>query len=130
MLGSTTILIVDENAYDGLGLSLAIEESDGCVAGPVATAADVRIILDSQSIAGAIVDCNLDCSEAVEVVMLLAGEGIPTVVQSAWPPPTALQSLNGKTTVLIKPVNAILVLEALVVAIDRKGDEPSLRAAD
>src|ERR1043166_6289783 len=103
MLGSTTILIVDGNAYDGLGLSLAIEESDGCVAGPVATAADVRIILDSQLIAGAIVDCDIDGSEAADVLMLLAGEGIPTVVQTVWPPPSALQSLNGKTMVLIKP---------------------------
>jgi hypothetical protein len=125
MLGSTTILIVDGNAYDGLGLSLAIEESDGCVAGPVATAADVRIILDSQSIAGAIVDCDIDGSEAADVLMLLAGEGIPTVVQTVWPPPTALQSLNGKTMVLIKPVNTTLVLDALLIEIDRKGLSPA-----
>jgi len=122
MLGSTTILIVDGNAYDGLGLALAIEESDGCVAGPVATAADVRIILGSQSIAGAIVDCDIDGSEAADIVMLLAGEGIPTVVQTACPPPPTLHSLDGKTTVLIKPVNAALVLDALMIEIDRKDD--------
>ena len=69
MLGS--ILIVDGNAYNGFGLSLAIEENDGCVAGPVATAADARIILDSRPIAGAIVDCDDDGSEAADVVMLL-----------------------------------------------------------
>ena len=80
MLGS--ILIVDGNAYNGFGLSLAIEENDGCVAGPVATAADARIILDSRPIAGAIVDCDDDGSEAADVVMLLAGKGIPTVVQT------------------------------------------------
>ena len=125
MLGSTTILIVDANAYNGLGLSLAIEQSDGCVAGPVATAADVRMILDSRSIAGAIVDCDIDDSEATDVVVLLAGEGIPTVVQTVWPPPTALQSLNGKTTVLIKPVDATLVLNALLIEIDRKADYPA-----
>lgn len=125
MLGSTTILIVDANAYDGLGLSLAIEQNDGCVAGPVATAADVRMILDSRSIAGAIVDCDIDGSEASDVVMLLAGEGIPTVVQTVWPPPTALQSLNGKTTVLIKPVDTTLVLNALLIEIDRKDDFPA-----
>jgi hypothetical protein len=118
MFGSATILIVDGNAYDGLGLSLAIEESDGCVAGPVATVADVRVILNSQSIAGAIVDCDSDSSEAADVVTLLAGEGIPTVVQTVWPQPTALQSLNGKTRVLLKPVNATLVLDALLVEID------------
>jgi len=125
MFGSTTILIVDGNAYDGLGLSVAIEESDGCVAGPVATVADVRTILDSQSVAGAIVDCDTDGSEAADVVMLLAGEGIPTVVQTVWPPPTALQSLNGKTRVLLKPVNATLVLDALLVEIGRKDDCPA-----
>ena len=37
MLGSKTILIVDESGYAALDLSEAIEESDGCVAGPVAT---------------------------------------------------------------------------------------------
>src|ERR1041385_2790037 len=98
MLGS--ILIVDGNAYNGFGLSLAIEENDGCVAGPVATAADARIILDSRPIAGAIVDCDDDGSEAADVVMLLAGKGIPTVVQTVWPTPSALQALNGRATVL------------------------------
>jgi len=120
MFGFATILIVDENAYDGLDLSLAIEASDGCVAGPVSTSADVRIILDAQSIAGAIVDCDSDGCDAAEVIILLIEAGIPTVVQTVWPPPGALQSLNGKTAVLIKPVNPALVLAALLVEIGRE----------
>ena len=37
MLGSKTVLIVDESGYAALDLSEAIVESDGCVAGPAAT---------------------------------------------------------------------------------------------
>jgi hypothetical protein len=119
MFGSKTILIVDVNAYNGVDLSLAIEERDGCVAGPVGTIEDVRTILDSLSIAAAVVDCDIDGSEAADVVMLLAGEGIPTVVQTIWPPPPALQTLDGRTTVLLKPVDAALLLDTLLVEIGR-----------
>ena len=63
MFGSATILIFDGNAYNSFDLSLAIEERNGRLSGPVATIADVRTILESQSIAAAIVDCGIDGSE-------------------------------------------------------------------
>ncbi len=56
------------------------------------------------------------------MIELLAGKGIPTVVQTVWPPPPTLAHLNEKTTVLIKPVDATLLLNALLVEIDRKDD--------
>ena len=108
MFGSTTILIFDGNAYNSFDLSLAIEERDGRVSGPVATIADVRTILKSQSIAAAIVDCGIDGSEAADVVMLLAANHIPMIVQTAWPSSLALQIFEGKATVLVKPVDPML----------------------
>ena len=118
MLGSATILIFDGNAYNSFDLSLAIEERDGRVSGPVSTIADVRTILESQAIAAAIVDCDIDGSEAADVVMLLAANHIPMIVQTAWPSSLALQIFEGKAMVLVKPVDPMLLLDILLFAID------------
>jgi hypothetical protein len=51
MLDPKTILIFDEATYAALDLSQAIEESEGCVAGPVATLVDTLTILDTTTLA-------------------------------------------------------------------------------
>jgi hypothetical protein len=58
MLNSMTILIFDGSGYSSLDLSEAIEESDGRVAGPVATLSETVTILESIDVGGAIVDCQ------------------------------------------------------------------------
>ena len=87
MLGSKTVLIVDENGYAALDLSEAIVESDGRVGGPAATLSETLTILDSTCVCGAVVDCEL--ADAFDVVMLLTERDVPIVVQisgsfAAW----------------------------------------------
>ena len=78
MLGSKTILIVDESGYAALDLSQAIEGSDGLVAGPVATLSEAMVLLDDIPIGGAIVD--FEVAEA-SIVMLLTERNVPLVIQ-------------------------------------------------
>jgi hypothetical protein len=75
MLDSKTILIFDGNSYSTLDLSDVIQESDGCVAGPVATLSETLTILDTTIVGGAIVDCSL--AEASEVARLLGRGEFP-----------------------------------------------------
>jgi hypothetical protein len=117
MLGSKTILIVDESGYAALDLSEAIEESDGCVAGPVATLSEALTILDSTSVGGAVVDCGL--ADASEVVMLLEQREVPIVVQVSAALPHSLGDLRDRASVLVRPVDPRTILQTLLMEIGR-----------
>lgn len=117
VLCSQTVLIVDEDGYASLDLSEAIEESDGYVAGPVATLFDTLTILDSTRVCGAIVDCQL--ADALEVVMLLAERRVPLVIQVSASLPCGLGDLKDKASVLMRPVDPQTTLEALLVEIGK-----------
>ncbi len=117
VLESKTILVADGSTYAALDLSAAIEGSEGCVAGPVATLSEAPTILDSRSIAGAIVDCELP--DASALVMRLAESGVPLVVQTSVPLPPALEALDGRLSVLMRPVDPRTVVAALVSEIGK-----------
>lgn len=114
MLNSMTILIFDGSGYSSLDLSEAIEESDGRVAGPVATLSETVTILESIDVGGAIVDCQLP--GASEVVMLLADRDIPLVIQTSVALP---QSLGERASVLTRPVDPRTLLETLLIEVGR-----------
>jgi hypothetical protein len=115
MLDFKTILIFEETNYAALDLSQAIEESDGCVAGPVTTLSETLTILDSSDVGGAIVDCEL--ADAAEVVMLLAQRDVPLVVQICASLPQSLGHLAEKASVLVRPVDPRTILESLLMEI-------------
>ena len=107
MLGSRTILIVDGSTYAALDLAAAVEDNDGCVAGPVATLSEALAILDSHDIAGAIVDCGLP--EASALIVRLADSGVPLV-----PLPPALDQLDGRLSMLMRPADPRTIIDKLV----------------
>jgi len=117
MLNSMTILIFDGSGYSSLDLSEAIEESEGRVAGPVATLSETLTILDSVDVGGAIVDCELP--GATEVVMLLAERDVPLVIQTSVPLPHSLGDLSESASVLTRPVDPRTLLESLLIEVGR-----------
>ena len=112
MFASRTILIADTSTYAALDLSEAIEESEGCVAGPVATLFEAMAIVDQADVAGAIVDCELPGASAL--VMCLAEKGVPLVVQTSVPLPDELAAMDGRLPVLIRPVDPHTIIDTLV----------------
>lgn len=123
MLDSKIILIVEESGYGALDLSEAIEESDGCVAGPVATLSETLTILDSSCVGGAIVDCQL--ADAFDVVMLLAERDVPIVAQISASLPDGLGDLRERVSVLVRPVDPRTILETLLMEIGRSDSRTS-----
>ena len=117
MFDSKTILIVEEHGYGALDLSEAIEESDGCVAGPVATLSEALTILDSSCVCGAIVDCQL--ADAFDVVTLLAERDVPIVAQISASLPDGLGDLRERVSVLVRPVDPRTILETLLTEIGK-----------
>lgn len=127
MLNSGTILIADGSTYAALDLSAAVEENDGHVAGPVGTLAEASAILDRREIAGAIVDCEL--ADASALVLRLAEEGVPVVAQTSTPLPPALDALDGRLAVLMRPVDSRTVIDILAGEIGRAKMRPRLGVA-
>jgi hypothetical protein len=117
MLGSRTILIADGSTYAALDLSASIEDNDGRVAGPVATLPEALAILDSCDIAGAVIDCEI--ADATALVLRLAEQGVPLVVQTSMPLPEALERLDGRLSVLMRPVDASTVISRLAGEMDK-----------
>lgn len=111
MFDSKTILIADGSTYAALDLSEAVEDSEGCVAGPVDTLSEALTILDSSHVAGAIVDSELP--DASALIMRLAQQGVPLVVQTSTPLPPALEALDGRLPVLMRPIDARTVIDTL-----------------
>jgi len=124
VLGSKTILIVDGSTYAALDLSASIEDSDGCVAGPVGTLPEALTILDSCEVAGAVVDGELP--DATALVMRLAKEGMPLVVQTSMPLPRALDCLGGRLSVLMRPVDARTIIRTLADEIGKAHTRPQM----
>ena len=122
MFGFKTILIADSSTYAALDVAQAIEDCEGCVAGPIATMSEALAVFGSGTVAGAIVDCEL--AEAPKLIMWLADTGVPLVVQTSLPLPEALESLNGKLSVLMRPVDPHTVLEALANEISKAKAAP------
>jgi hypothetical protein len=112
LLDSKTILIADNSIYAALDLSQAIEDFDGCVAGPVDSLTEALAIVDSGTIAGAVVDCELP--DAAALVLRLTERGVPLVVQTSIPLPPELERLDGRLSVLMRPIDARTVIASLV----------------
>ncbi len=117
MFASGTVLIVDEGGYSAIDLSAAIEESEGCVAGPVSTLTEAISLLDSTNVCGAVVDCDL--ADACEVVMLLVQRDVPVVIQMSARLPHSLEDLGDKASFVVRPVDPRTVLDCLLLQIGR-----------
>lgn len=124
MLGSKIILIVDGSTYAALDLSTSIEDSDGRVAGPVATLPEALAILDSCEVAGAVVDGEL--ADAAALVMRLSELGTPLVVQTSLPLPLALDGLHDRLSVLMRPVDAQTIIRTLAGEIGKRATRPQM----
>ena len=108
-------MIVDGSGYAALDLSEAIEESDGRVAGPVATLSETLTILE--------------LAEASDVVMLLSEREVPIVLQISASLPHSLWDVGDSASVLVRPVDPRTVLETLLVEIGRSEMRASNRLA-
>ena len=117
MFALETILIADASTYAALDLSAFVEDNEGCVAGPVANLSEALTILDSVDLAGAIVDCEF--ADASVLILRLVRTGVPLVVQTSVPLPTALEDLADRLMVLIRPVDPRTVIHALANEISK-----------
>lgn len=119
LLSDKSILIVEDNVYHALDLSLAIEESNGRVVGPVGTVAEALALLEKEQIAAAIVDSHLADRDATPVVLALAEKGVPFVIHTETGLPPQIAQLHPDAPHLVSPVHPHIILARLLSEVQR-----------
>ena len=119
MLRNKAILIVEDNCYLALDLSIAVEELNGRVIGPVGTVAEALALLEREPVAAAVLGSQLADRDIAPVVMALAAKCVPFVLHAATGLPPDVAQLHPDAPLLVKPVHADAILASLLDEIKR-----------
>jgi len=125
MFSEAPILIAEDNLYLALDMSQAVEEMAGRVVGPATTVDEALLLLDTQQVAAAIVDCQLGERDAVPLARRLAERRLPFVIHTATPLPQVMGELHPNVPVLIKPLQPSAILTCLLDEIRKTGRRPA-----
>lgn len=117
MLNRCSVLVVEDEPIIAMALAFAIREAGGEVVGPAASVKTALTLLETHTVAGAIMDVNLTDGTVLPVVEYLMQRQVPLIVQSGIGIPTALANLYPDLIVRIKPVVADVLVEELAALI-------------
>jgi len=127
-LNRASVFVAEDEPFIAMDLALAIEDAGGEVVGPAASVEEALALLATRTVVAAILDVNLvdgDCTPLVEV---LAGHGIPMILQTGVGLPPALAARFPGLVVQIKPCVAARLIERLEVLISGRGCAASTAA--
>jgi hypothetical protein len=119
MLRDKSILIVEDNCYLALDLSIAVEESNGRVIGPVGTVAEALALLEDEPIAAAVLGSQLADRDVTPVVTVLAATGVPFVIYTEAGLPPGVARSHPDSPLLLKPLHADAIVTCLLDEIKR-----------
>lgn len=103
MLNRAFVLVVEDEPYIALDVAFAIEDADGQVAGPAASAAEALALISGGPVDAAILDVNLGDEDISPVVAKLTELGIPMILQTGIGLPPHLATRFSGLTVHVKP---------------------------
>jgi DNA-binding response OmpR family regulator len=129
LLDNAAILVVEDEPFIALDLAHAIRDSGGVVIGPAASVRRARVLLETQAIAGAILDVNLIDGDISSIVEYLVKRNVPFILQTGVGVPVNLAARFPDLIVRIKPIVAATLvadLSALLVH-PRKAAESLVR---
>ena len=115
MLAQRSILIVEDDPYLALDLSMTVEDLDGRVIGPTRKLDEATAMLDSGPVAAAIVDCHVPDQDMRALADLLAERCIPFVLHATGHLSHPKWGTHGDVPVLIKPLQPRAVLAQLLI---------------
>lgn len=118
MLDHAAILIADDEPIIGMALSWAVKDAGGEVVGPAASVKSALTLLDSHSVAGAILDVNLTDGLVSPVVEYLMERKVPIIIQTGVGIPAELAHRFPDLVVRIKPNASDDLVEELMVMIN------------
>lgn len=113
MLEKKQILVVEDNSFVAYDIAQAIEHCAAHVIGPVATVAEAILLLDSETVEGAVLDCQLADRDISPVALTLLDRNIPFVVHSGTGLPEGLLHRADEIILVPKPLAPEVVISAL-----------------
>lgn len=119
LLNDKPILIVEDNIFLALDLSSAVEDLQGRVVGPAASATEALELLARDDIAAAVIDCEIIDAT---VVMYLAEKRIPMVMHTAAGVQPEMANILPEVPVLREPVQPKDLINRLITEIARAAD--------
>lgn len=124
MLNESAILIVEDNFFISLDLSLAVLEAGGTVVGPAASLEAAMTLVKSQNIDGAILDARLPDGHIDFVLDHLCECGIPVILYTGLDRPLKSRFAYPIFQSMRKPLDTGLVVSQLVQMIDQVAVAP------
>jgi hypothetical protein len=122
MLADKAILIVEDNVLLAYDLLSVVESNHGQIIGPVMTAREAMHCLESEEIAGVILDAELVDKEIEPVLMMLAEKRIPLVMHAAIEPPPLARTLLPNAPILKAPIQTEAAVARLAIEIARQSN--------
>jgi ActR/RegA family two-component response regulator len=104
MLSDKPILIVQDNIYLALDLAAAVEQLAGRVVGPAASVNEALALLDSEPVAAALIDAELQDGIA-PIARALVERGLPYVIQASAALGPEIMMIAATSRVLRKPID-------------------------
>jgi DNA-binding NtrC family response regulator len=115
VLNGLPILIVEDDNRIARTLADAVEELEGRPIGPVPTVSEALVLLQTETIAAAIVDGILADSIVTPLALALIKKQIPFVVYTGTGLPIDLAELHPELLVIRKPAPPAKVVETLLL---------------
>jgi len=119
MLTGKSILIAEDNVYLALDLSLAVEEINGRVIGPVGSVAEALGLLEDQPVAAAILDSRLANRDVTPVAKALAARDVPYIIHTSSGLPAGVARLHPDAPLLVQPLHAEAIVAGLLGEMQR-----------
>lgn len=104
MLRRNRVLIAEDEPLIAYDLAHAVEDADGEVVGPVATAEEGVALIGREEIHAAILDVHLKDRDVTPIAHVLLGRGTVVVFHTASPVPTEIIDRHGDVVVCPKPM--------------------------
>ena len=120
MLNHAPILIVEDEPFIALALQMAIEDAGGDVVGPVGTVGDALTLLQTSSVAAAVLDVALGDRDVTPVTEALTARGVPMVFQSARSLPRNLRLRCPDAIFYKKPASLDALLQTVLEMTQRQ----------
>src|SRR6478752_907979 len=114
MFDEKPVLIVEDNVYLALDLSIEVEELNGRVVGPAGSIDEALALLGRHPIAAAVVSSHVGDSDVSPVVAQLGDRGVPFLIHTGSWLPASLAHLHFEVPVLTRPINPREAIERLL----------------
>jgi hypothetical protein len=105
--------LFEDDAIIAMDLAATVEGLDGLVVGPFATVAEALAALDGETIAGAVLDANLEDRDITPVAIRLTETAVPFVVHTGTGLPAELSAVFPALPIVLKPAPSDFVLKRL-----------------